>query len=337
MTTLHTTNGDGAANVLKASGLDGDVLPWRDPMHHGPFPADSDLDAVGEMRARYLAGTPDAYDEVARSFRLRDAHLKAANRYDEVVLWFEHDLLDQLQILQLLDWFSGAERRAAKLSMICIDRFPGVEPFRGLGQLNPEQMAGLYETRQAVTREQFRVAIDGWAAFRSSDPAALETFIAEDLTSLPFLRAALERHLEEYPWTIDGLTRSERQLLKLVSQGVRSPGELFALNMDCETVFFEGNLRLFKHIADLCDAPAPLLKSEPHGTFRYPPMVAIAHADLLGQRLHLTSTGEQALAGALRPSSVMKRDDWLGGVHLLSGQAMWMWNPDSKKIQLMPN
>ncbi len=43
---LHITNGDGVGNVLDACTIAGDVLPWRDPMHHGPFPAGLDLDAA---------------------------------------------------------------------------------------------------------------------------------------------------------------------------------------------------------------------------------------------------------------------------------------------------
>ncbi len=47
----------------------------------------------------------------------------------------------QLQLLQLLDWFSAAELGDTRLELICIDRFEGIEPFRGIGQLTPEQMA----------------------------------------------------------------------------------------------------------------------------------------------------------------------------------------------------
>ena len=53
---LHITNGDVAADILKASALNGDVLPWRDPMQYGPFPASLDLDAVSRVRAEFLAG-----------------------------------------------------------------------------------------------------------------------------------------------------------------------------------------------------------------------------------------------------------------------------------------
>jgi hypothetical protein len=331
---LHITNGDAAANILKASGLEGDVLPWRDPMHHGPFVAGLDLDAVSDARARYLSEGVGAHEEVTRGFRLRNEHLKAAGRYREVILWFEHDLSDQLQILQLLDWFSDVDLGATKLSMICIDRFPTIEPFRGLGQLNCEQMAGLYPLRQAVTQAQLALAKAGWASFRSSDLKALETFLEEDLGPLPFLRAALARHFEEYPWSIDGLTRTERQILNIVSHGISGPGKVFATNMGCETALFEGDLRTFQHIADLCGARKPLLHCKPDGKFRCPPDVQISRADLLGQKLFITNTGEQVLLKQLDATSIIERDDWLGGVHLLTGQPMWMWDPVEGKCAL---
>ena len=40
---LHVTNGDSVAEVIKSGTMQGDVLAWRDPMHHGPFIADLNL------------------------------------------------------------------------------------------------------------------------------------------------------------------------------------------------------------------------------------------------------------------------------------------------------
>ena len=68
-----------------------------------------------------------------------------------MTLWFEHDLLDQLQLLQLLDWFAAAPVPSAKLGIVCIGTFPGVEAFRGLGQLRPAQMGTLLHQRAPVT------------------------------------------------------------------------------------------------------------------------------------------------------------------------------------------
>src|SRR5262244_1365573 len=140
-THLHITNGDVAADALKQSNIRGDVLPWRDPMADGPFPAGLDLGATSKIRADYLSGPTLAHDQVLRDFHLRDVHLAAAAHYEGVTLWFEHDLLDQLQILQVLDWFADAEIRPTQLGIICVDAFPGIQPCPGLGQLDAAQTA----------------------------------------------------------------------------------------------------------------------------------------------------------------------------------------------------
>ena len=161
MSVLNITNGDGAAQLLQASSVDGDILPWRDPMHHGPFPAGLGLPELSVIRADYLSGPDDDPSAARQGFQQRDDQLRDANRYDEVVLWFEHDLLDQLQILQLLDWFLGVDFDRTKLAFICIDRFDGVPDFRGLGNLTPEQVATLWDVRRPVTRDQLDLARAG--------------------------------------------------------------------------------------------------------------------------------------------------------------------------------
>ena len=332
---LHITNGDEAAGILKSSQIEGDVLVWRDSMHHGPFPAGLDLDAASRVRARHFAGAFDLdIDEVTRDFRLRNDHLNRAAQYREVVLWFEHDLLDQLQILQLLDWFENTEAPPDKLTIICIDRFHGIEPFRGLGQLNCEQMAGLFVSRQPVSREQMQLAKSGWGAFRSDNPKDLETFMEGELTPFPFLRASLERYLEEFPWSSDGLTRTERQLLTLVSNGFSVPGKVFFENMALETALFIGDWSTFKHIEHFCNAQRPMLYCKPQGNFCYSPDSQASRDEFNRRKLSTTEAGEQVLAGRLDAAELIERDEWLGGVHIQTGRAMWMWDSSDKQLTL---
>jgi len=279
---LHITNGDGAANIIKATVLPGTVLPWRDPMHHGPFPSARSLDEQSGIRIRYLDPDDQAQndDQASRptanshGFSERDALLARSSEFDEVVLWFEHDLLDQLQLLQLLDWFANHGHSGLALSLICIDSYTGVPNFRGIGQLTTAQMASLYPQRQSVTQVQFETAVKFWQAFCDSDPRALLNLCrlgAEDTSQLPFLLPAIKRHLQEYPWTGDGLTRTERQILRLIDSGVVSPQNVFVRNMDLESCLFVGDWRSYSHINDLCVAKQPLLSCKP-GTFMYPPV-----------------------------------------------------------------
>ena len=329
---LHITNGDVARNLLRRSGLGGDVLAWRDTMFEGPFPAGLTLQATSAVRAAYLAGTGLPEERILKDFQRRDETLRKAPAYDAVTLWFEHDLLDQLQLLQILDWFA-AVRGPADLGLICIDAFPGIDPFCGLGRLDPKQMASLAQQRQPVTAAHLRLAKAGWAAFRAPDPRTIEDFLAGDLTLLPFLRAALMRHLEEFPSVAEGLGRTHRQLLRLVADGVDRPDALFAANAACETVLDMGDWSTFRRLGELCRLPEPLLACAPYRQFRWPPQSDIPLPDFRAQAFSLTAKGRRVLAGEAAGDALRGFDYWLGGVHFANGAAVWRWNAAAGRLQ----
>jgi hypothetical protein len=96
---LHVSNGD--ATDVPGTGLARRVLYWRDVLHEGPVPAVGP-DELRRIRATFLAqANADDRDEGTAMFAERD-HTLAANREGEYVLWFEADLYDQLQIIQIL-------------------------------------------------------------------------------------------------------------------------------------------------------------------------------------------------------------------------------------------
>ena len=136
----------------------------------------------------------------------RDRTLAAVRGTEEVVLWFERDLYDQLQLIQILDRLGA--RRASLIDL--------GEP-RRIGDVD---VLALYERRVAVAGAARQLGRDAWRAFTSADPTDLERLLDAGTADLPFLEAALLRHLEEFPSTRDGLSRTERQLLDAVALGV---------------------------------------------------------------------------------------------------------------------
>src|ERR1700683_3681998 len=98
---LHITNGDAALYLLGKAGILGTHLAWRDALNDGPVPFGFSLEKTSETRAHYLAlhgyGSPI---KLIHEFERRDAQVRRAAEFEEVVLWFEHDLYDQLQLLQ---------------------------------------------------------------------------------------------------------------------------------------------------------------------------------------------------------------------------------------------
>jgi hypothetical protein len=198
---LNITNGDCAVAVLAQFG---EVLPWRDVLHEGPVRAGLSHEELSRERAAFIADAGwGASDDVLSEFEQRDAVLRGAPLHDEVVLWFEHDWYDQLQLIQLLDWF--ARHAVERLSLVCEAEY--------LGTVTDARGAELFEKRLLVTPRQLELGEAAWLAFRSPHPAPLAELLAQDLSPLPFLRAALVRHLQEFPWVEDSLSRTERSIL----------------------------------------------------------------------------------------------------------------------------
>ena len=342
---LHITNGDSAADIIAACGVGGDVLPWRDPMHHGPFLAGLSLDELSRVRIDYLSGNERSVQESVQGvgphgFSERNATLANSPNYDQIVLWFEHDLLDQLQILQLLDWFASADIADNKLFLICIDHYDGVPDFRGIGQLTQKQMKALFESRQPTTSLQLTLAQHYWSAYCLDEPQTLLNLLAENSATCksvtPFLEAALMRHCQEFPWVSDGLTRTERQLLKLVGEGVTEPVSLFVRNMELETHLYIGDWRTYSQIAQLCRSEFALLACVSGAQFMHPSNAILPSDEFNNQQLCLTDHGKRVLDGCTNAVDTLKRNCWLGGVHLNSYDAVWFWDEPRQVFHLAP-
>lgn len=288
---LHLTNGESAAGSLRDSGVPGRVIAWQDVLHEGPVPPGLTLEGMSDVRARFLSHWDEgSFPAVSASFDERDGALRSARH---VVLWFEHDLYDQLQLLQILATLSDRPDTVAE--MICIDAFPGVAPFYGLGQLTPIQLASLWPKRKPVTAEQLSLGARAWQAFTSPDPGAAPQLLATDLGALPFLSNALRRLLDEYPAPPTGLGRTERQLLQAIARGVRSFAELFAANAAVEEASFMGDTVVESRLDALIRARTPLVTPEPYT---------------------LTAAGQRVLAGEVDARQLNGIDRWIGGVHL---------------------
>jgi hypothetical protein len=320
--TLHLTNGDSVAVSLRESTLGGEVSLSADVLHEGPAPAGLSAERWRKVRARYLAESGyQGYDECLRNLADWDRRIDESANYDEVVLWFEHDLFDQLNLIRLLALLSEQPLAGTRLRLVCIGEYPGIEPFHGLGQLSAEQLAALYEEREPVSKAQIALAREAWLAFCSSDPSGVEALLERETGTLPFLEGALRRHLEEFPSTTDGLSRTERQALSALAEDALSFGQLFPKVQKMEERVFQGDdsfLRVLRHLAS---GPHPLVKIEPSPS-------GSTHS----QTVSLARTGRQVLAGEADWVHVAGIDRWLGGVHLQGRESPWRWHPQRRRL-----
>jgi DNA-binding transcriptional MerR regulator len=317
-TLLHVTNGESAGNTLRQTTLGGAVLPWQDVLHAGPVPAVPRRELL-RLRAGFLADAGwGSRRAILGSLERRDAQLLRAFRDGiEVVLWFEHDLYDQLQLLDVLSLAHGAD---ATLELVVVGSFPGKPSFHGLGELTADELETLWPERRRASTETLATAAKAWDAFRAPDPSGLAKLAHREEPELPFLAPALLRLLEELPAPGDGLSGTERRALEAVAAGERSPREAFLATQAAEPAPFLGDTWFYSAVAELGAGPNRLLETadgEP-----LPPAPPLGDAQrFVGAPIRLTATGERVLAGDANRVELLGIDRWVGGTHLSSSPA----------------
>ncbi|GAA2211693.1 DUF1835 domain-containing protein [Nonomuraea monospora] len=310
---LHISNGD--CTDLAGTGLARHIVYWRDVLHEGPVPA-LGHEELRRVRAAFLMGADaDDHAEGTRMFQQRDAAVEA-HRDGEYVLWFEADLYDQLQIVEILSRLAELEVPAGRVTLICIGEHPGIARFGGLGELRPDQLAELPATRACatLTPDALDLATRAWAAFRAPAPDGLPAIAAVRSSELRFLGEAFERLSREYPSTRDGLSLTERRILAAAAQA-STAGEVFVRASAREARPYLGDTWCYAAIDRLARAPHPLLSALPADGPAGP-----------ATEVRLTGAGARVLAGEADHVTLNGIDRWIGGVHLTGQDVRWRWD-----------
>jgi len=325
---LHVTNGESAGNTLRQTGLGGAVLPWQDALHEGPVPALPRQELL-RTRARFLAdcgwGRPAA---LLSSLERRDRQLLEALRDDlQVVLWFEHDLYDQLQLLDVL---ALALTEGAAPELIVVGSFPGRPSFAGLGELTAGELETLWPSRGRATRAALEAAAGAWAALQAPEPTALAEWATRDTMQLPFLAPALRRLLEELPAPADGLSGTERRALHAVGAGASSPPAAFVAAQRLEDAPFLGDAWFYRALSALGQGTARLLETDAGAPLPPPPPLSDSQ-QFARLQLRLTATGELTLRGGADRVELLGIDRWIGGTHITPDNT-WRWDTTVLKL-----
>ncbi|HEX4814832.1 MAG TPA: hypothetical protein VFV66_18990 [Nonomuraea sp.] len=318
---LHVSNGD--ATDVPGTGLARRVVYWRDILHEGPVPDVADAEELRRIRVDHLSAYEGVErDEAMRQFAERDRAL-ADNRDGEYVLWFEADLYDQLQIVEILARLARLGVPAERVTLICIGEHAGIARFGGLGELSAEQLRELPYTNACarLTPAALELAARAWAAFRAPTPAGLGGIAAARLGELRFLGEAFDRLSREYPATRDGLSLTERRVLAAVAGGASDAGTAFVRAGARETRPYMGDSTCFGRMERLAEGPHPLLRLDPPGRPVGP---------TTGVRL--TADGARVLAGEADQIALNGIDRWIGGVRLRGHQVAWRWDDGTEAI-----
>lgn len=243
--TLHILNGDSTLYGFNDTGLDGEVIVWREVFSEGPLCKGIDSE-FWKMRAKWVSGTfkvtPEDY------FKHTVDKLDKFNcPHEEINLWFEFDLHCQVNMLgamQLIEQQVDLSERA--IYLISPDSFPGMPNFRGMGELNGEQLEYVFDGRLRLTEYDFRLAEEAWGLYVNGDAAELQNWIDTNpfWGTLHNLKPAMQAHVKRLTTNTEGHNYIEQKLLDIKQSGITERAAIYEAFWSAEKIYGMGDREL---------------------------------------------------------------------------------------------
>jgi hypothetical protein len=240
---LHILNGDSTWHSFNQTGLDGDVMVWREVLSEGPLQENISSGTFWSNRSGWIRETFNEPEEEYQH-KVIDELGKLNGQYDEVNLWFEFDLHCQVNLLGVMCMLNQQTNMSAPaVFLICPGDFPGIDDFRGIGQLSGNQLEDLYDSREQLSDWEFELAAQAWPLYVNGNADELEQWLNENSFwgALHLLKPALLAHLKRLRVNAGGLNYIEQKLLDIYNSGVKTKPEIYHAFWSTEKIYGMGD------------------------------------------------------------------------------------------------
>ena len=212
---LHITNGDILTNKLSTLKLEGDIITWREMLCEGKTETNVGSESFWKTRFEFLNKNYKIskswfIDKTLKEYRTLCNH----KQEDRIVLWFDFDLFDQINMLAVISWLK-THRPYAEISLVSSEGDDDSLDIMGLGELTDEQLRKLYTNRTLLTQDDIEYADYVWQLYCSDNPIRLENLKDFDSFQFTHLSGAIEAHLMRFPTIRNGLNEVENNILRL--------------------------------------------------------------------------------------------------------------------------
>ncbi len=211
---LHITNGDILTKRLHALKPKGDIITWREMLCEGKTLTNVGSEPFWKARFEFLNKNYKVskswfIEKTLKEYRSLCNH----KQQDRIVLWFEHDLFCQINMLAVISWLK-ANRKYAEISLVCSGK-EGASGNNGLNDLNDQQLLNLYSNRTILNRDDIEYADYVWQLYCSDNPIRLENLTDFKNYQFDYLSDAITSHLLRFPSIKNGLNAMENNILQL--------------------------------------------------------------------------------------------------------------------------
>lgn len=244
---LHVLNGTSTLHGFEQTGLEGDTMVWHEVLSEGPVEEDIASGHFWKKRSEWICKTfGENPDEYAR--KVEEPLSQLYEPYREINLWFEFDLHCQVNMLGVIEMLSKhTDLSEPDLFLICPDSYPGMDNFRGMGELNGHQLEYLFDNiRVQLGEPDFVIAAEAWQAYSTHSAYAMEHYLSENnyWANLHLLKPALQAHLKRLRVNENGLNYVEQKLLDIYNRGITAKYGIYQSFWNEEKIYGMGDLEI---------------------------------------------------------------------------------------------
>jgi len=223
---LHILNCDSTKSIFKKSNLKGDVLVWREMLCEGEIDENIGTDEFWKKRYAFFEkkmgiSKLEYFDKTIKEILL----IEDLEGYDEVVLWFEYDLLCQVNLIALCALLLQSYRKDILYYLVCTGKEKGKSNMQSLSDYTSESYAKLYENKLKLSRNDLLFTEESWKLFVENNPSKLEVFEFKRNNKFRYLQKAIEQHLKRFP-SENGLNQIENKILQVIDSALFTEKEI---------------------------------------------------------------------------------------------------------------
>lgn len=211
---LHITNGDHFTEKLKSLKLKGDIITWREMLCEGQTLTSVGSESFWKTRFEFLnknykISKSSFINKTLKEYRSLCNH----KQQDQIVLWFDHDLFCQINMIAVLSWLK-THRKYAQVSLVCSED-DDTGRLVSLCDLNDEKLLEHFKNKMELTQDDIEYADYVWQLYCSDNPIRLENLSDYSEFQFNHLSGAIQAHLHRYPTIKNGLNEMENRILQL--------------------------------------------------------------------------------------------------------------------------
>ncbi|WP_187260614.1 DUF1835 domain-containing protein [Pontibacter beigongshangensis] len=301
--TLHILNGDASVAAFEAAALPGDVIVWREIMSEGPLVAQCKDDACWELRQEYIqqhyAETAEVYKAKVLDVLLQ---LRQLYGYKEVLLWFDTDLMCQINLLFLLNYIKPQHHQTLQMAT------PAHTP---VSLLSVAEIQRTYSNRITLKPDDLALAHQLWQAYADESPLLLQEIVQGEMSPFQYLQEALALHFLRFPDCATGMNHVETLLLQHLDHGGSDKQSLRQLIWQTAPGYGYGDSQINLILQEL--SPALL--------------------HIIGEDVSITEAGRKVLRKQLHLSMLQGRNTYIGGVRLDEKNMDWCRDNEENRIR----